>query len=151
MHTNVRRFIKTSIVFLFVGLLIGAWMLVRRELYGTWSNPYLISAHAHAVQLGFVMFLILGVALWLFPKPPVGDTRYQHNRILVSYIVLTTATAVRVIAEVGRGFTGPDWLAWFVASAGVMQIIGFALYFWAMWPRIRPVGSQLREAKGERF
>ncbi|HJR52612.1 MAG TPA: hypothetical protein VJ982_02745, partial [Gemmatimonadota bacterium] len=74
MHTNVRRFIKTGIVFLFAGLLIGAWMLVEREIGGAWPGPYLVSAHAHAVQLGFVMFLILGVALWLFPKPPEGDT-----------------------------------------------------------------------------
>jgi len=30
-------------------------------------------------------------------------------------------------------------------------VVGLVLYFWNMWPRIRPVGSHLREAKGERF
>jgi hypothetical protein len=28
---------------------------------------------------------------------------------------------------------------------------GIGLYFWTLWPRIRPVGSHLREARGERF
>jgi hypothetical protein len=150
-HTNVRRFIKTGIAFLFVGLLIGAWMISRRELGGVWPGPYLVSAHAHAVQLGFVMFLILGVALWLFPKPPEGDTRYRPGRIDTAYWTLTIATASRIAGEVARSAAGPDWLRWLVTAAGVAQVVGFALYFWTMWPRIRPVGSHLREAKGQRF
>jgi hypothetical protein len=150
-HTNVRRFIKTGIAFLFVGLLIGAWMISRRELGGVWPGPYLVSAHAHAVQLGFVMFLILGVALWLFPKPPEGDTRYRPGRIDAAYWTLTVATASRIAGEVARSAAGPDWLRWLVTAAGVAQVVGFALYFWTMWPRIRPVGSHLREAKGQRF
>ena len=34
MYALVRRFIKTGIAFLAAGLLLGAWMLVRRELMG---------------------------------------------------------------------------------------------------------------------
>ena len=87
MFTLVRRFVKTGILFLFAGLALGFWILVRRELFGLWPHRYLVSAHTHAVLVGFVMFMILGVAL----------------------------------------------------------------YFWTMWTRIRPVGSHLREARGERF
>lgn len=151
MHTNVRRFIKTAVGFLFAGLLIGAWMIIRRELSGTWPGPYLVSAHAHAVQLGFVMFLILGVALWLFPKPPAGDRRYRPERITLSYWVLTVATAVRVVGEIVLSELDAGWLGWLVTLAGLGQVLGFGVYFWTMWPRIRPVGSHLREAKGERF
>jgi hypothetical protein len=32
--TTVRRFIKTAIVFLFVGLRHGGWLLYRREIQG---------------------------------------------------------------------------------------------------------------------
>jgi uncharacterized protein involved in response to NO len=97
------------------------------------------------------MFLILGVALWLFPKPPEGDTRYRPGRIDVAYWTLTIATAARIAGEVARSAAGPDWLRWLVTAAGVAQVVGFAIYFWTMWPRIRPVGSHLREAKGQRF
>ena len=58
MYTLVRRFIKTGILFLFVGLVLGGWMLVRRELLGVWPNPFLVSAHAHAVLIGFVVLTI---------------------------------------------------------------------------------------------
>ena len=64
-------------------------------------DRYLVSAHVHAVGVGFVMFMILGVALWLFPKPTKEDTRYQPARIEVAYWFLVSATGVRLLA--GRG------------------------------------------------
>lgn len=151
MHTNVRRFVKTAIGFLMTGLALGLWMLARRELLGVWPDRWLVSAHAHAVQLGFVMFLILGVALWLFPKPPENDVRYRPARIDLAYWTLTLSTALRIGGEVARSAGAPAWIGWIVTAAGLAQVVGFAVYFWTMWPRIRPVGSHLREAKGERF
>jgi hypothetical protein len=61
-------------------------------------------------------FLILGVALWLFPRAAKDDARYRPERMVAAYWLLTAATAARVL-----------------------------------WPRIRPVGSHLRQAAGERF
>lgn len=151
MHTNARRFVKTGIGFLFVGLALGGWILAERELLMQAPSRYLVSAHAHAVQLGFVMFLILGVALWLFPKAPAGDSRYRPRRIDAAYAVLTIGTAARIAGEMARGWSANAGLRGAVAVAGLAQIAGFALYFWTMWPRIRPVGSHLREARGERF
>jgi cbb3-type cytochrome oxidase subunit 1 len=151
MYTLVRRFIKTGIGFLFAGLLLGGYMLAQRELFGIWPHPYLKSAHAHAVFLGFVMFLILGVALWLFPRAEKGDTRYRPGRVEAAYWLLTISTGVRFLGEVMRAWNDAGALRWLVLLAGIAQIGGFALYFWTMWTRIRPVGSHLREAKGERF
>lgn len=151
MYTLVRRFIKTAIGFLGLGLVIGVYLLVGRELGGRWPHPHLVSAHAHAVFSGFVMFLILGVALWLFPRAPKDDTRYRPGRIEASYWILTIGTASRVLGEAVRPWWDASFLPWAVVLGGAGQAIGLAIYFWAMWPRIRPVGSHLREAKGERF
>ena len=151
MYTLVRRFIKTGIAFLAAGLVLGTYMLYRREILGAWPHPYLVSAHAHAVLVGFVMFLILGVALWLFPRAEKGDTRYRPERIEAAYWILTLATAGRLAAEVARAWERTPWLGWVVLAGGVGQAVGLLLYFWTMWTRVRPVGSHLREAKGERF
>jgi len=149
--TMVRRFIKTGLAFVAVGLLLGAALLVQRELRGVFPHPYLVSAHVHAVGVGFLMFLILGVALWLFPKPAKGDTRYRPAWIAFSYWVLLVATASRFAAELARGYMDAGWLHAVVLVGGFGQIVGLAVYFATMWTRIRPVGSHLREAAGERF
>ena len=151
MYTLVRRFIKTGVVFLFLGLALGSWLLVRRELFGIWPHPHLVSAHAHAVLVGFVLFLIFGVALWLFPRAPREDRRYTPGRISAAYWVLTMATGARFVAEAARAWSAAEILPWVVVLGGLGQVAGVALYFLAMWPRIRPVGSHLREAQGERF
>jgi hypothetical protein len=149
--TMVRRFIKTGILFLFVGLGLGAWVLVRRELYGEFPHPHLVSAHTHAVQVGFVLFLILGVALWLFPRAAKDDRRYTPGRIAAAYWILALSTGGRFVGEVLRAWSDVPILRWAVVLTSLGQIAGLAVYFWTMWGRVRPVGSHLREAKGERF
>lgn len=151
MFTMVRRFIKTGIFFLFAGLALGAWVLVRRELYGEFPHPHLVSAHTHAVQVGFVLFLILGVALWLFPRAAKDDRRYTPGRVAASYWILTLSTGGRFMAEILRASSDAPLLRWVVVLSSIGQIAGLAIYFWTMWGRVRPVGSHLREAKGERF
>ena len=151
MYSLVRRFIKTGLGFLAAGVALGMWMLAGRELRGVAPHPYLVSAHAHAVGVGFVMFLILGVALWLFPRPEKDDARYRPERVEAAYWVLTASTAARFVCEAARAWIAEPRLGWVIVAGGFGQALGLALYFWTMWGRIRPVGSHLREAKGERF
>lgn len=151
MTSLVRRFLKTAIGFLAVGLLIGFWMLLRRELYGVFPTSYLASAHTHAIVVGFVMMLILGVALWLFPRPEKGDERYSPRLAEAAYWCVALGTGARVAGELARPVVAAGWLRWGVVLAGLAQVVGIALFFHTMWSRIRPVGSQAREARGERF
>lgn len=151
MYTLVRRYIKTGVVFLALGLGLGTYLVIQRELLGQWPNRHLVSAHTHAVLVGFVMFLILGVALWLFPRAAKDDTRYTPTRVTVAYWILTIATGSRFLGEVLRAWSDAAVLPWIIVLGGVGQAVGLFVYFWAMWTRIRPVGSHLREAKGERF
>src|SRR5690348_472439 len=59
MHTLVRRYIKTAVAFLAAGLAIGGWLIVRRDLGGLAPTEYEVSAHTHAIFVGFVMMMIL--------------------------------------------------------------------------------------------
>lgn len=145
----VRRFIKTAIGFLLLGLLLGVYLLVRRELFGDWPPQYAISAHTHAVFVGFVMFMILGVALWIFPKPLAEDRRYRPRLIAAVYWLLLAGTLMRFTGELARAYISESWLAWPVLLGGLLQAAALALYVWTMWYRIRASARQLREARGE--
>lgn len=151
MHSLVRRYLKTAILFLGIGLALGGWMIAQRELSQVYPSPYLVSAHTHAILVGFVMMMILGVALWLFPRPEKGDERYDPRVAGVAYWLVATGTAVRIAGELVRIGTDSLLLRWAIVAAGLIQIAGIVLFFHTMWSRIRPVGSQGREAKGERF
>ncbi len=151
MHSLVRLYIKTAIAFLFVGLVLGGWMIAERELLLEFPSPYLVSAHTHAIFVGFIMMMILGVALWIFPRPEKADTQYRPALARVAYWLVTAGTALRVASELLRITHSSALLRWLVVAGGFAQIGGLVLFFQTMWSRIRPLGSQAREAKGERF
>lgn len=151
MHTLVRRFIKTAIGFLAAGLAIGGWMVARRELADSYPSTYVTSAHTHAIFVGFVMMMIMGVALWLFPRPDKEDVRYNPGAVNASYWFITIGTAGRVVGELLRPSSATWWLRWAVIAFSLTQIIGILVFFHTMWSRIRPLGSRIREEKGERF
>jgi heme/copper-type cytochrome/quinol oxidase subunit 1 len=126
-------------------------MMVQREIQQRALSPYLVSAHTHAILVGFIMMMILGVALWMFPRPAKDDTRYSPRAAEIAYWLVAGGTALRLVAEIARTGVSSFWLRVATVATGVIQVIGLALFFINMWSRIRPLGSQTREARGERF
>ena len=151
MHSLVRRFLKTGIAFLIIGLGIGVWLVGERELVQRHVSPYAVSAHTHAILVGFVMMMILGVALWLFPRPGSEDTRYDPRAAAVAYWLLTVGTATRIAGELARMTSTAPLLRIAVFAASLLQVVGIIVFFYTMWSRIRPAGSRVREQQGERF
>jgi heme/copper-type cytochrome/quinol oxidase subunit 1 len=153
MHSLARRYIKTAILFLGGGLGLGLWMIVRRELSGRAPSAYLVTAHTHVILVGFVMMMILGVALWLFPRPERMDLQYRPSLAEGAYWLVTIGTVVRAAGEVLRGelaHVAPELPAIIVVGA-CLQTLGLGTFFYTMWTRIRSAGSREREARGERF
>jgi heme/copper-type cytochrome/quinol oxidase subunit 1 len=153
-HSLVRRFIKTAIGFLILGLFVGGWMITRRELLGRAPSAYEISAHTHLLLVGFVMTMILGVALWLFPRPDKSDRRYRPALVAAAYWLLTLGTLVRSASELWHDSAGNAvlaWLPWLIVAGSVAQISALIVFFYTMWSRVRGIGSRDREARGERF
>ena len=151
MHSLVRRYIKTAIGFLIAGLCLGLWMVARRELLGRAATSYEISAHTHLILVGFVMMMILGVALWLFPRPDKTDERYQPRLASAAWWLLTLGTAARALGELSRTATSGPLVPSMIVVASFAQVIALGMFFYTMWSRIRAVGSAVRESRGERF
>ena len=137
MSPLVRRFLKTAIGFLVFGVGLGVYMIARRELADVWATPWWISAHTHAILVGFVMMMILGVALWMFPRPAREDTHFDPRLAEAAYWCLTIGTAARVMGELLRPASAAAGLRWTIVLGGAAQALGLVLFFWTMWTRIR--------------
>lgn len=151
MFSTVRYFIKTSIVFLIIGILSGLYISISKDFFHIPIGTSFISAHVHIILVGSVMMMIMGVALWFFPRAEKEDKKYNPNLILGTYLLITISTALRFIFQIIANFFYVDWINIMVTIFSFFQIIAILLFFYSMWGRIRPVGSQYREAKGEKF
>lgn len=151
MFTTVRYFVKTSIIFLILGIVTGLYMSYTKYVIGSGFSYGLVSAHTHIILVGSVMMMIMGVALWFFPRAQKHDKKYNPDIILFTYWIMTTATSLRFIVQVISSFYYLSWLNILISLSSTFQVAAILLFFYSMWGRIRPVGSQYREAKGEKF
>ncbi|MCF7809045.1 MAG: hypothetical protein K9M49_03450 [Candidatus Marinimicrobia bacterium] len=150
MFTNARLFIKTAFIFFIIGILSGLYLYGAKAFQ--WPVPYtLVSAHTHVLLMGGVYMMILGVAVWFFPRPPKDDQKYNPVLVLWFYWIFTGATGGRFVIEIIQGiYKNPIWITAGFLSA-VLQVIASVGLVYSVWGRIRAVGSKIRESKGERF
>ncbi len=151
MFSTVRYFIKSSIVFLLVGVLTGIVMSAASSLWHIGMPQEIVSAHTHIILVGAVMMMIMGVALWFFPRPEKDDPRYNPAKILAVFWIMVVSTAARFLLQVCDAVVDVPALRVLATLAAVGQGAGMLLFFYLIWGRIRAVGSQAREARGERF
>ena len=133
----VRRYVKTSFVFLLAGLLVGAWIILGEFVLGVYPPRLFITAHAHLLLVGFMLMLVMGVATWMFPRPARADARYRPELAEAVYWVMTVATALRAAAELGAPFWPGAPLRLVIALGGLGQLAAAGLFVVNMWSRVR--------------
>jgi heme/copper-type cytochrome/quinol oxidase subunit 1 len=116
----VRRYIKTSFVFLIAGLVLGGYIIVAEFLAVSYPARLLVTAHAHLLLVGFMLMVVMGVATWMFPRPARDDTRYRPGLAEAVYWLMTLATARRAGAATLQGGAGA------APSAGSSRWAGWA-------------------------
>src|SRR3972149_4737185 len=95
-----RLYIKTALVYLLLGGMVGAWMLLARPGVLPEAPERLYSVHIHLLGVGFLLLMVCGVAQWMFPRKS-GESREQAARDPLSwttYFLITVGLAVRGIA-----------------------------------------------------
>jgi heme/copper-type cytochrome/quinol oxidase subunit 1 len=137
MSPLVRRYIKTSFVFLMAGLVLGSYIIVAEFLASRYPPRVFVTAHAHLLLVGFMLMMVMGVATWMFPRPAKNNTRYRPELAELVYWVMTVATAVRAASELGVGILGASPLRWLIALGGLGQLAAALLFAANMWWRVR--------------
>ena len=140
MTALVRLYIKTSFVFLVLGLVLGVDITVQVNVVGRGVPWPLITAHVHLVLVGFMLMLVFGVATWMFPRAPRDAGHYRPELARLVYWLLTASTIVRVLAELlaAATWTRGSLLA---AVGGVGQLAAAVVFVINMWTRVRMPGG----------
>ena len=133
----VRRYVKTSFLFLLAGLLLGAWLVVSQFGFNTYLPRLVITAHVHLLLVGFMLMMVMGVATWMFPRPARDDTSYRPELAEAVYWVMTLSTAARAAAEIAAGFVEARPARLVIAAGGLGQLVGTVLFVVNMWTRVR--------------
>jgi len=138
-------------MFFALGLLLGLIILILQVSGNPGDAAPFISVHTHLTLFGFIIMLIMAVAYWMFPRPTKEDLRYSPYLAEINYWLITIGTAIRSLAELVSVFTPSMLLNVTIVLGSLLQLASGFLFIWNIWSRIRAVGSQLREAKGEKF
>ena len=130
-----RWMIKTSLIYLFLGLLIGLLTFLSSRIPElAWVSSWR-TVHVHLILMGSVIQIIMGVALWMFPrrKEPPGWTTEREGMTL--YVGFNAGTVVRSLFE-------PFWqsgLFPYLLTLGgmVLQILSLVYFLILVFQRIR--------------
>jgi uncharacterized membrane protein YidH (DUF202 family) len=133
----VRRFIKTAFGFLIFGIAIGLHVSAAEYLgFGVERHGYIV-AHTHMILIGFALMAIMGVALWMFPKPAEGDTRYKPERMVLVYWLVTFGAIARASCEILHEYFAWNGFGIGVFCASSIEAVAVLLFAIGMLPRIR--------------
>ena len=131
MDSYVRNFVRASLVWLGIGVLLGVAMAVR-------PVPMLQyrPAHMHANLLGFVAMMIFGVAYHIMPR---FNGRPLHSPGMAElHLVLANAGLALMAAGFAARVHWPGRGVWVLATDGLLSAGGTLLFIVNIWITIRP-------------
>jgi len=147
MPLETRRFAKTAMVFLFLTFLVGAALTIARGAGA--SIPAIIGVeHAHLGLVGFLVNIVIGIALWMLPldreRYPTTQGRYPDAAPTACWWLLNGGLTIRVVAEPVQQLVNPSSfaLAALVDAAALAQLAAVGIFAAIAWHRIRPAAME---------
>jgi cbb3-type cytochrome oxidase subunit 1 len=133
-------FVRSSLVSLLTGFTLGAALLAQRGLGGADGAAALLwrwrPAHVELLLVGWMVQLVMGVALWILPRFGVHRSLWAGPAAWLAFAFLNLGV---LLAAVGPALGGPGGGA--LLAAGRAAEIAAALAFAsALWPRVRASG-----------
>ena len=128
-----RLWFRLAYAWLLSAAVIAAWLSLREVLGGSAPAFTELSAARHAVTMGFLMVLLVGMASRILPGYSGWAT--QHPRFVNLMIgLLLLGALVRVGGELSGGYGGP--FGPITGLGGLLGTLGFLLFAASLWPAL---------------
>jgi hypothetical protein len=154
MPDTSRVLVRASVVYLCLGAILGALMLINRWIpLGQVARLVRVS-HVEMMVVGWLTQLILGVAWWLFPPLKLGlrgDTpplvrRGQAQRgseplFWATFLCLNAGVLLRAVFDPLYSLTGISSFSVLVGVSGLLLFAAAVAFVANMWGRVRELGQ----------
>lgn len=130
--------VKTSLIWMLIGFVIGGLMLVDHMVPGNW-RAWLLPTHGHMLFVGWFVQFVIGIAFWLLPRKrrPELPLGYGEHKAFIALAMLNIGLGMRVIAEpLWRDRQEGIWIDSLLAGSSILQVGAIFIFVTQMWPRI---------------
>lgn len=136
MPRPTRIYIRTSLLYLIVGLLLGLLQALPGGRLPT-ALGGLTVVYYHLLMVGWLTQLIFGVAYWMFPVTPSHQPRGSQILVWMTYFLLNAGLILRAVAEpMLAARPAPIWGPALAVSAGLQWLAAMS-FIVNIWPRVR--------------
>ncbi len=135
MPVLVRWYLKTALVYFLASLVLGVYQAV-----GGLTNflPLdIMPVYFHLLMVGWVTQLILGIAIWMFPKFSMSQPRGNEKLAWAAYFLLNIGLLLRAIGEpLSTSFHLLVW-GWMLVISAIFQWLAGVIIFGNIWQRVK--------------
>jgi hypothetical protein len=115
-----------------ISLMLALLLLLASQL--GWIDGAWVLPAEHLATLGWIMFMIVGVANHVLPRFSGHGTRGAR----LAGWQLRGHYAALVLLVLGLGF---EW-AWLFAAGGLLMALALALFAWTVWPTLQAIRTR---------
>lgn len=130
MPTPSRWLIRLSFVYLFLGILMGALMLIHKAYFLHSAIWVLLPIHIEVTIFGWIVQLTLGTAYWILPRFLKGPSR-GHSSLAYGMVAFLNLGIIFVIADSLLSYALP-----FDLLGRIFELAAVLLFVSLHWNRI---------------
>jgi cbb3-type cytochrome oxidase subunit 1 len=127
--------VRTALVYLGIGLLIGALMLAQKGVPIEGTLLRLLPLHIEVVLVGWTLQLGMGIAFWILPR---FSHEPRYGREVFGWLAYGLLNIGVLSVGVGQWLGAPSIIMFVGRVAEVLAVVSFAAH---AWPRIKPLGA----------
>ncbi len=143
MPIETRWFVKTGLAWLVLTFAFGAYLLGEKA-FGVTAPSWAAVVHAHAGFVGWLVNLVMGIALWFLPvnraRFPKSRGRYPEGAVWTIFGLLNVGLVLRLVGEPLIDSSAHNIATQtLLVVAGAMQLAAVTLFVSIAWWRVRSV------------
>ncbi len=132
MPQPTRWFVKASLLYLLLGLILGIFQNT-----GLGRSLNLFPTFLHVLTFGWLTQLIFGIAIWMFPAHSKEQPRGPVWTGWTALIALNVGVLLRLFFEPLQSIRPSPLGGWMLIFSALLQWLAGVAFFVNIWPRIK--------------